>query len=859
MTDTKGTQQPHKGGKGGKGGNKHTNNKEGAAVTAKGGAGGDKAKKATWQKTKEMKKQTKKDIRQQFMDKLKAIEERIENEKPPKGTNPLANDNSKATTTDKKTKENVEHKINYTAARMFSELPISDETIGALEEAKYKRMTEIQRASIPHALCGRDILGAAKTGSGKTLAFIVPMLEVLWRANWTENDGVGAIILSPTRELAIQIFEVLRVAGKRHGFSAGLIIGGKDVEGERKRINMMNILIATPGRLLQHMDQTDGFQCHGVKMLILDEADRILDLGFTKTLNAIISNLPKSRQTLLFSATQTKSIKDLARLSLNEPEYISVYDKDQISTPNKLVQTVCVAPLDKKLDLLFSFIKTHLTQKTIVFLSTCKQVRFVYEMFRLMNPGCRLYQLHGKMKQWTRLEVFQDFSNQREGTMFATDIAARGLDFPEVDWVVQLDCPDDIQTYIHRVGRTARYHANGKSFIVLLPSERDGFTALMDKQGMKYDIMDANPNQLVTIHSQLASFLSEKSEHKYLAQKAFVSYLKSMHRQENKGVFNIEDLDLTAYSKSMGLPGAPKVQFGKTLKVDKNQPYAMTELKKKEYEKKLKLERGEAVAEDEEDEEDKKMKKKLADDDDSDEEVTNAQKPLTKLEKLFKRKNTDVFSETYDRFRDKDAKEKAQDDDMFVLKRKDHELKEDDYTTTQISRKKEKRIKKKLALNDPSEMVLQESKIVPKRGDDLPTDYLAQSRLKMAEADVEDKEVHREKLKLRRLAKEAAERERELQKKGGAGDKNVAYFVPPSDEEENGDDDDGEEQDDQDYDNDDDNDEYNDQEDEDYEEEEEEFVATTANNKKRKNVQQQSIEEQESLALKLLAKKKRSN
>lgn len=198
----------------------------------------------------------------------------------------------------------------------FSKLPISKATKEGLKEAGYTLLTDIQKATIPHALAGRDILGAAKTGSGKTLAFIVPLIEKLFRSSWTIDDGLGALVITPTRELAVQIFEVLVEVGKKHHFSAALVTGGNDFEEEKKRLAKMNIIVCTPGRLLQHMDENPSFNCSNMQFLVLDEADRILDLGFKKTLKGIIDYLPLTRQTLLFSATQTKSIKKIAMLSM---------------------------------------------------------------------------------------------------------------------------------------------------------------------------------------------------------------------------------------------------------------------------------------------------------------------------------------------------------------------------------------------------------------------------------------------------------------------------------------------------------------------------------------------------------------
>lgn len=197
-------------------------------------------------------------------------------------------------------------------------------------------------------------------------------------------------------------------------------------------------------------------------IIVLDEADRILDMGFSRTLSALLSHLPKSRQTLLFSATQTRSVSDLARLSLHNPVSIGVNavdDPSSSSIPQNLEQHYLICTLDQKLSVLWSFIKAHLQSKIIVFASSCKQVRFMFETFCKMHPGMPLIQLHGKQKQTARLAMYEKFTQLKHAVLFATDIAARGLDFPSVDWVLQLDAPEDADTYIHRVGRTARYES----------------------------------------------------------------------------------------------------------------------------------------------------------------------------------------------------------------------------------------------------------------------------------------------------------------------------------------------------------------------------------------------------------------
>ncbi|EQC31347.1 hypothetical protein SDRG_10949 [Saprolegnia diclina VS20] len=443
----------------------------------------------------------------------------------------------------------------------FDTLPLSVSTKNGLKRCKFTKPTKIQIGAIPHALAGRDILAAAKTGSGKTLAFLIPLIEKLYRLRWDVEDGLGGLVISPTRELALQIFEVLRGFAKTHTFSAGLVIGGKNFQEEQYRIIKMNILIATPGRLLQHMEQTPNFDLSNLQMLVLDEADRILDMGFSTQLSSIIGYLPPSRQTMLFSATQTKSIKDLARLSLNEPEYVAVHEKSTTATPSGLTQNYLVCEVGQKLDVLFAFIKSHLKQKTIVFASTCRQVRFIHEVLCKMQPGVPLMALHGKYKQGKRVDVYYNFLNKPAAVMFATDVAARGLDFPNVDWVVQLDAPEDVANYIHRVGRTARYNKNGRALMQLLPSEEEGLLQGLNDAKIPIAKIKVNPQKTASTQGKVASIVAADKDLKLMAQKAFMSYVRSVVLQPAKDIFNAEAMDMQALAASYGLPHAPRMPF----------------------------------------------------------------------------------------------------------------------------------------------------------------------------------------------------------------------------------------------------------------------------------------------------------
>lgn len=428
----------------------------------------------------------------------------------------------------------------------------------------------------------------------------------MWRHNWNRSlDGLCALIISPTRELAIQIFDVLRVVGCNHNISAGLVIGGKSFEDESNKINQMNILVCTPGRLLQHLEQSYTFTIDTLKLLVLDEVDRILDMGFQSTVNDILSYLPQQRQTLLFSATINDSVNELARLSLNQPIHIDVNTSNHSNTTNttntdsphtadhsiasarsndKLEQSYTVVDASQKLDMLFSFIKTHLRSKFIVFVSSCKQVRYLYEIFRRIRPGIPLMHIHGKMSQTRRMQMYYDYCNKQYACIFATDIAARGLDFPAVDWILQLDCPDTPATYIHRIGRTARYKSKGKAMLCLLPSEVKFIEQLQQHENnMNYNIkrLRINHKQLRSTVNQIQAFLAESTDTAELARKAYVSYIRSVYLQSDKSVFDVREIPLEPLAISMGLQRVPPIKFIGTMKHKKNLPYALQDIANK--------------------------------------------------------------------------------------------------------------------------------------------------------------------------------------------------------------------------------------------------------------------------------------
>ncbi|KAI0786991.1 P-loop containing nucleoside triphosphate hydrolase protein [Abortiporus biennis] len=699
--------------------------------------------------------------------------------------------------------------------KVFSELPISEQTKRGLKKAFFVEMTDIQSQSIPVSLKGKDVLGAARTGSGKTLSFLIPVLEILYRRKWGPQDGLGALIISPTRELAVQIFEVLRSIGGYHSFSAGLVIGGKNLKDERERLTRMNILVATPGRLLQHMDQTIGFDADHLQMLVLDEADRILDMGFQRTLSALLSHLPKSRQTLLFSATQTKSVADLARLSLKDPVYIGageVTTEGNHTMPKGLEQHYVICELDKKLDILWSFIKSHLQSKTLVFMSSCKQVRFVFETFCKMHPGLPLLHLYGKQKQMTRLATFQRFTSMKHAVLFATDIAARGLDFPAVDWVLQVDAPEDAETYIHRVGRTARYESVGKGLLFLMPSEEEGMRKALEAKNIDVQKIKIKSSKTQSIQNQLQNLAFQDPDIKYLGQRAFVSYMRSIHLQKNKEIFKVEELPVERYAESLGLPGVPKIKFlNKELaRRKKNASHETENMQSKSAKSEPRVEESDDEAsesssgseagddsssgEEEEEEEGGALKTTGKDT----KEVEKVKQIRTKYDRMFERKNQSILSEHYTKLVDhKDGDDSDSDEDFLTLKRVDHDLNETELTEHDYTSKRKQKMSlskkalakygekgSKLVFDDegnPHQIYEMKSTDEVFKGGvkevmEVGKKFAETERSKLRELDVIDKEEAKE--KKREKKRKRKEREREAD-----GDHEVAVaVVPPLDE-----------------------------------------------------------------------------
>ncbi|XP_074273447.1 ATP-dependent RNA helicase HAS1-like isoform X2 [Silene latifolia] len=438
---------------------------------------------------------------------------------------------------------------------------LSGPTMNAISSMGFTTMTQIQARTMPPLFEGKDVIGAARTGSGKTLAFLVPAVELLHNSRFTPQDGVGVIVICPTRELAVQTHEVAKALMKDHSQNLALLTSssGRSKEEENLR-NGVNVIVATPGRLLDHLQHTKGFLFKNLKFLVLDEADRILESNFEEEMNKIMKILPKKRQTALFSATQTKKVEDLARVSFRStPIYIDVDEGRTKATNEGLVQGYCVVPSSQRFVFLYAFLKKNSSKKIMVFFSSCNSVKFHSELLRFIKIDC--FDIYSKHKSSKRESTMSDFRKAEKGILLCTDVAERGLDIPDVDWVIQFDPPHDPEAYIHRVGRTARGEgAKGNALLFLTPEELL-FLCHLKKHKVPVKEHEFDQKKVPKVQSHLEKLVGSNYYLNKSAKDAFRAYISAYKSHFMKDAFNIQTLDLQAVATSFCLTCAPHVNI----------------------------------------------------------------------------------------------------------------------------------------------------------------------------------------------------------------------------------------------------------------------------------------------------------
>lgn len=353
----------------------------------------------------------------------------------------------------------------------FSDIGLHPSILASITAAGYDKPTPIQAAAIPAVLEGKDVMGAAQTGTGKTAAFSLPILHRLMAtANTSASPArhpVRALILTPTRELADQVAESVAMYCKGTPLRSTVVFGGVDIGPQRDALRRgCEILIATPGRLLDHIEQRNVSLAQ-VSMLVLDEADRMLDMGFLPDLDRIVNLLPKQRQGLLFSATFSKEIRKLARSFLNNPIEIEVAARN--ATASTVTQIAYPASGDDKRAAVVHFLKTKQLKQVIVFSNT--KIGAGRLARALERDGIRAESIHGNKSQLERMKVLDAFKAGQVDVLVATDVAARGLDVAGLPCVINYDLPFNAEDYVHRIGRTGRAGASGEAIALYAPEE----------------------------------------------------------------------------------------------------------------------------------------------------------------------------------------------------------------------------------------------------------------------------------------------------------------------------------------------------------------------------------------------------
>ena len=361
----------------------------------------------------------------------------------------------------------------------FNEFGLDERLMEGIEAINYEIATPVQQKVIPLLLAGKDIIASAQTGTGKTAAYLLPVIHKI--INQKPDDYINALVVVPTRELAIQIAQNLEGLSYFTPISSIAVYGGSDgasYNAERQALSKgADIVVCTPGRLISHLNM--GYvKIKGLQFLVLDEADRMLEMGFYDDIMKIISFLPQKRQNLLFSATMPPRIRELARKILHEPEEINIAIS---KPPAKIIQEAFVVYEPQKIALIKHVLKTKNLPSVLIF---CSRKQNVKQLTReLKRAGFSIEEMHSDLDQNSREEVLSAFKNRKLNILVATDILSRGIDIEDIDLVINYDVPHDGEDYIHRIGRTARAETDGIAYTFIGEKEQNRFSQIEDLLG----------------------------------------------------------------------------------------------------------------------------------------------------------------------------------------------------------------------------------------------------------------------------------------------------------------------------------------------------------------------------------------
>ncbi|KAF5961980.1 hypothetical protein HYC85_003189 [Camellia sinensis] len=461
----------------------------------------------------------------------------------------------------------------YLSETRFDQCSVSPLSLKGIKDAGYEKLTVVQEATLPLILKGKDVLAKARTGTGKTVAFLLPSIEEIVKSPPIGRDQkrppILVLVICPTRELASQAAAEANTLLKYHpSIGVQVVIGGTRLPQEQKRLqaNPCQILVATPGRLKDHIENTAGFATRlmGVKVLVLDEADHLLDMGFRKDIEKIIAAVPKQRQTLLFSATVPEEVRQICHIALKrDHEFIDTVEEGSEETHSQVRQMHLVSPLDKHFSLLYVLLKEHISNdvdyKVLVFCTTAMVTRLVADLLGELNLNVR--EIHSRKPQGYRTRVSDEFRKSKGLILVTSDVSARGVDYPDVTLVIQLGLPSDREQYIHRLGRTGRKGKEGQGILLLAPWEEFFLSNIKDLPITKAAVPLVDPETRKKVEKSLSHVEMKNKEAAYQAWLGYYNSNKNVGRDKYKLVELAND-----FSRSMGLdnpPAIPKLILGK--------------------------------------------------------------------------------------------------------------------------------------------------------------------------------------------------------------------------------------------------------------------------------------------------------
>ena len=447
----------------------------------------------------------------------------------------------------------------HTSFLPLHDFGVSEQTIYRLRKLKFTEMTEFQSKAVPALLEGRDLIATSNPKAGKVVAYLVPGIKILSKLRFIPRYGTGLLILLPTEEAIREIYNLVQFISKPHKFTCCHIMSGNSKEEEVHKLREgMNLVVATPGHLLHHMNNTDVFKYKNLQYLVIDEADRYDQLGLNYELKQILELLPKRRQTVVLSDNFDKATENLAELALKKlPFYTSDHEVKSFDFTGKVVE-YATFPSEERFSFLFTFLRSNRNKKIVVTLSSAMSAQFHFDIFDYLKVAC--FCVHGEQDLILRSEIFFEFSIAQHGVLFCSNAAARMLDVLNVDWIVHQDPPDYLYDFINKHGRVIDGSPAANVLLVLRPEEC-GFVSYLEQAKVQTRKNKVSSSSLLHVQKEVESAVMDQYFLYKTSHDAYMAYIKAYAAHSLNSIFDVNSLDLVKVATSFGFSVPPYVDF----------------------------------------------------------------------------------------------------------------------------------------------------------------------------------------------------------------------------------------------------------------------------------------------------------